>query len=235
MCRVVNAIAQRVAFTLPLVGGLHLHGCRVSLAGRSAGVVGYPKFFVSQARVFVVLVVLSRYLCGTVEVCVVFLDTLTPVFELYVRLRERRQWDSHFPEFVLLSLGALARDPRVRPFVRDCEVERLFLCCVVRVGYWPDQPVDLCDSWSRFDSFEVCPGVGTVVTELWTVAVDSQEGAVDRWHRQSLGLLALWVSVDSSKGSVDRSTQSSYPEFRKSWSVDNYGLPVDNRLFLTHK
>ncbi|MQL99307.1 hypothetical protein Taro_032036, partial [Colocasia esculenta] len=27
----------------------------------------------------------------TVEVCVVFLDTLTPVFELYVRLRERRQ------------------------------------------------------------------------------------------------------------------------------------------------
>ncbi|MQM19537.1 hypothetical protein Taro_052543 [Colocasia esculenta] len=28
--------------------------------------------------------------CGTIEVCVVFLDTLTPVFELYVRLRERR-------------------------------------------------------------------------------------------------------------------------------------------------
>ncbi|MQL90704.1 hypothetical protein Taro_023305, partial [Colocasia esculenta] len=29
--------------------------------------------------------------CGTVEVCVVFLDILTPVLELYVRLRERRQ------------------------------------------------------------------------------------------------------------------------------------------------
>ncbi|MQL79057.1 hypothetical protein Taro_011499 [Colocasia esculenta] len=29
----------------------------------------------------------------------------------------------------------------VGPFVRDCETERLFLCCVVRVGYWPDQPV----------------------------------------------------------------------------------------------
>ncbi|MQL84178.1 hypothetical protein Taro_016687, partial [Colocasia esculenta] len=42
--------------------------------------------------------------CGTVEVCVVFLDTLTPEFELYVRLRERRQWDSDFPEFVLVSL-----------------------------------------------------------------------------------------------------------------------------------
>ncbi|MQL88901.1 hypothetical protein Taro_021464, partial [Colocasia esculenta] len=37
-------------------------------------------------------------------VCVVFLDTLTPEFELYVRLRERRQWGSDFPEFVLLSL-----------------------------------------------------------------------------------------------------------------------------------
>ncbi|MQL97623.1 hypothetical protein Taro_030321, partial [Colocasia esculenta] len=47
------------------------------------------------------------WLCGTVEVCVVFLDTLTPVFELYVRLRERRQWDSNFPEF-----GAPARDSR---------------------------------------------------------------------------------------------------------------------------
>ncbi|MQL70187.1 hypothetical protein Taro_002473 [Colocasia esculenta] len=68
--------------------------------------VGYPRFFVSQARVFVVLGVLSRNLCCTVEVCVVFLDTLTPEFELYVRLRERRQWDSDFPEFVLVSLVA---------------------------------------------------------------------------------------------------------------------------------
>ncbi|MQL87231.1 hypothetical protein Taro_019777, partial [Colocasia esculenta] len=33
---------------------------------------------------------LSRY-WSTVKVCVVFLDTLTHVFELYVRLRERRQ------------------------------------------------------------------------------------------------------------------------------------------------
>ncbi|MQL71208.1 hypothetical protein Taro_003537 [Colocasia esculenta] len=73
---------------------------------RNASLVGYPRFFVSQARVFVVLGVLSRYLCCTVEVCVVFLDTLTPEFELYVRLRERRQWDSDFPEFVLLSLVA---------------------------------------------------------------------------------------------------------------------------------
>ncbi|MQL85515.1 hypothetical protein Taro_018035 [Colocasia esculenta] len=66
----------------------------------------YPRFFVSQARVFVVLGVLSRYLCCTVEVCIVFLDTLTPEFELYVRLRERWQWGSDFPEFVLLSLVA---------------------------------------------------------------------------------------------------------------------------------
>ncbi|MQL84870.1 hypothetical protein Taro_017377 [Colocasia esculenta] len=73
---------------------------------RNASLVGYPRFFVSQARVFVVLGVLSRYWCCTVEVCVVFLDTLTPEFELYVRLRERRQWGSDFPEFVLVSLVA---------------------------------------------------------------------------------------------------------------------------------
>ncbi|MQL85042.1 hypothetical protein Taro_017557 [Colocasia esculenta] len=91
---------------------------------QNASLVGYPRFFVSQARVFVVLgvcpgtcVVLSRSVSSV-------LDTLTPVFELYVRLRERRQWDT-----------------AVGPFVRDCETERLFLCCVVRVGYWPDQPV----------------------------------------------------------------------------------------------
>ncbi|MQL71635.1 hypothetical protein Taro_003950 [Colocasia esculenta] len=33
----------------------------------------------------------TKVQCGTVEVCVVFLDTLTPVFELYVWLWERRQ------------------------------------------------------------------------------------------------------------------------------------------------
>ncbi|MQL69593.1 hypothetical protein Taro_001904 [Colocasia esculenta] len=39
---------------------------------------------------FVVLRVCPGTVC-TVEVCVVFLDTLIPMFELYVRLRERRQ------------------------------------------------------------------------------------------------------------------------------------------------
>ncbi|MQL93130.1 hypothetical protein Taro_025765 [Colocasia esculenta] len=37
-CRVVNATDLGVAFTLPLVGGLRLHGYRVSLAERSADV-----------------------------------------------------------------------------------------------------------------------------------------------------------------------------------------------------
>ncbi|MQL97463.1 hypothetical protein Taro_030157 [Colocasia esculenta] len=53
--------------------------------------VGCPRFFVSQA--------VSSGLCPST--CVVpsrsvssDLDTLTTVFELYVRLRERRQWDS---------------------------------------------------------------------------------------------------------------------------------------------
>ncbi|MQL93146.1 hypothetical protein Taro_025784 [Colocasia esculenta] len=53
--------------------------------------VGCPRFFVSQA--------VSSGLCpGTCAVPSRFvssdLDTLTLVLELYVRLRERRQWDS---------------------------------------------------------------------------------------------------------------------------------------------
>ncbi|MQL99624.1 hypothetical protein Taro_032345, partial [Colocasia esculenta] len=36
----------------------------------------------------------------------------------------------------------------VGPFVRDCETERLFLCCVVRVGYWRHEPV-VCPVWWR--------------------------------------------------------------------------------------
>ncbi|MQL99415.1 hypothetical protein Taro_032139 [Colocasia esculenta] len=59
--------------------------------------VGCPRFFLSQA--------VSSGLCpGT---CVVplrsvssDLDTLTPVFELCVRLRERRQWDSDYRTFL---------------------------------------------------------------------------------------------------------------------------------------
>ncbi|MQM16004.1 hypothetical protein Taro_048957, partial [Colocasia esculenta] len=39
--------------------------------------------------------------CGTIEVCVVFLDTLTPEFDLYVRLRERRQRAATGVELVL--------------------------------------------------------------------------------------------------------------------------------------
>ncbi|MQM17084.1 hypothetical protein Taro_050052 [Colocasia esculenta] len=42
---------------------------------------GYPRFFVSQARVLVVLGVGPGTVC-IVEVCVVYLDTLTPLFEL---------------------------------------------------------------------------------------------------------------------------------------------------------
>ncbi|MQM17389.1 hypothetical protein Taro_050360 [Colocasia esculenta] len=57
---------------------------------RNASLVGYPRYFVSQACVLVVLGVGPGTVC-TVEVSVIFLDTLTPVFELYVRLRERRQ------------------------------------------------------------------------------------------------------------------------------------------------
>ncbi|MQL80540.1 hypothetical protein Taro_012985 [Colocasia esculenta] len=45
----------------------------------------------------------------TTEVCVVFLDTLTPVFELYIRLRERRQWGSNL-ELGLESIKVTGMD-----------------------------------------------------------------------------------------------------------------------------
>ncbi|MQM16900.1 hypothetical protein Taro_049861 [Colocasia esculenta] len=87
--------------------------------------VGCPRFFVSQA--------VSSGLCsGTCVVPSRFvssdLDTLTPVFELHIRLRERRQWDSDTcvvvfgwsPQLLDFSRGAAAR-----PFVHGCETERL--------------------------------------------------------------------------------------------------------------
>ncbi|MQM05602.1 hypothetical protein Taro_038414 [Colocasia esculenta] len=41
----------------------------------------------------------------------------------------------------LHSCLTCSRGAAVGPFVRDYETEMLFLCCVVWVGYWPDQPV----------------------------------------------------------------------------------------------
>ncbi|MQM13744.1 hypothetical protein Taro_046671 [Colocasia esculenta] len=61
--------------------------------------------------------------------------------------------------------------------VRGYETERLFLCCVVR---------------SRFDPFEVCPGVGTVVTVVVACAVP------EWWHSFSYGCFCagtLWFSA----------------------------------------
>ncbi|MQL72629.1 hypothetical protein Taro_004968 [Colocasia esculenta] len=96
---------------------------------RNTSLVEYPRFFVSQARVFVVLGVCP----GTV-------------------------WYR-----------------RVGPFVRDCETERLFLCCVVRAGYWPDQPVVrsrvvvsfLSDSYCVTDcGFVPCYGTGLLVVSV---------------------------------------------------------------------
>ncbi|MQL78283.1 hypothetical protein Taro_010702 [Colocasia esculenta] len=44
-------------------------------------------------------------------------------------------------QLCVCSCLTCSRGAVVGPFVPDCEAERLFLCCVVRVGYWPDQPV----------------------------------------------------------------------------------------------
>ncbi|MQL90624.1 hypothetical protein Taro_023218 [Colocasia esculenta] len=63
---------------------------------RNTSAVGYPRFCVSQARVFVVLEVCPGTCVVPLRSVSSVLDTLTPVFELYVWLRERRQWDSDF-------------------------------------------------------------------------------------------------------------------------------------------
>ncbi|MQL71584.1 hypothetical protein Taro_003920 [Colocasia esculenta] len=151
--------------------------------------VGYPRFCVSQARVFVVLGVSPSTVC-TVEICVVFLDTLTPVFKLYVRLRERRQWDSdlvpkgvrHGPTavwsagVVLVGLHcslALLCGCRaaVEPFVRDYETKRLVEVLPV----------------------VVCPGGGTilVVVPLWYLVVVGVE--VDFYSVELMPVLLPFV------------------------------------------
>ncbi|MQL89673.1 hypothetical protein Taro_022237, partial [Colocasia esculenta] len=217
VCPVLNAKALVVAFLLPLLSGdVCIHAkCRALGGLLTSGLrrrrSARPRE--AAARVFWRFEVLVEFSarslredvvwsggnaertpifaffakCGTVEVCVVFLDTLTPMFELYVRLRERRQWSSDFPELVFsrlcqawtcscMSAGVVlvalhscltcSHGAAVGPFVRDCETERLFLCCVVRL---------------RFDPFEVCPGVGTVVTAV--VAC----GVPEWWHSFGYG------------------------------------------------
>ncbi|MQM17115.1 hypothetical protein Taro_050083, partial [Colocasia esculenta] len=74
----------------------------------------------------------------------------------------------------LHSCLTCSRGEAVGPFVRDCETERLFLCCVVR---------------SRFDPFEVCSGVDTVVTAV--VAC----GVPEWWHSFGYGwyMYPVWV------------------------------------------
>ncbi|MQL96969.1 hypothetical protein Taro_029648 [Colocasia esculenta] len=71
---------------------------------RNASLVGYPRFFVSQARVSVVLGVCPGTCVVPSRSVLSVLDTLTSVFELYVRLRERRQWDNDFPELIFTRL-----------------------------------------------------------------------------------------------------------------------------------
>ncbi|MQL96718.1 hypothetical protein Taro_029406 [Colocasia esculenta] len=78
-CRDVVATARSVAlgFLLRRIGG-----------SRSDGVPGGASALVTLMERIAHEVGIS-YVCGTVEVCVVFQDTLTPEFELYVQLRER--------------------------------------------------------------------------------------------------------------------------------------------------
>ncbi|MQM08613.1 hypothetical protein Taro_041470 [Colocasia esculenta] len=110
----------------------------------------------------------SRYgVCGTIEVCVVFLDTLTPMYWAPASLVPEPHFRELGPESLKVPAGLR---------VRGYETERLFLCCVVR---------------SRFNPFEVCPGVGTVVIAI--VAY----GVPEWWHSFGYGwyMYPVWVMV----------------------------------------
>ncbi|MQM05590.1 hypothetical protein Taro_038402 [Colocasia esculenta] len=88
----------------------------------------------------------------TVEVYVVFLDTLTPVFKLYVRLRERRQRAASHAYGCAVACSAFVVGgvvlvglycylallygcgAAVGPFLRDCEIESSSVVLMTNVG-----------------------------------------------------------------------------------------------------
>ncbi|MQM09782.1 hypothetical protein Taro_042660 [Colocasia esculenta] len=127
----------------------HLHAHQVSCAGwpanvRSVKATAFHVAFRSRRGASALVTLMERiaHNCGTVEVYVVFLDTLTPVFELVL-----------WPETL--------------------EV--------------PGMDLQLCVC--RFDSFEVCLGVGTVVTAVVVC------GLLEWWHSFGYGwyLYPVWV------------------------------------------
>ncbi|MQL83857.1 hypothetical protein Taro_016368 [Colocasia esculenta] len=113
---------------------------------RSVGVLAtrrYPRFL-GEPGTCVVLGVCPGTVC-TVEVCVVFLDTLTPVARAGVpkgdRLGPAAVWSAGVVLVGLHCSLVCGCGVVVGPFICDCETERWFLCCVVRVGYWHHEPV----------------------------------------------------------------------------------------------
>ncbi|MQL92517.1 hypothetical protein Taro_025138 [Colocasia esculenta] len=203
VCHVLNATAQVVAFLLPLLGGLRLHGCRTNKAcsfGRLEvlkvrGACSHLEDVVwsgGNAKGSLVFAFFTKR-CGFLWRHVGASRSegdLAPYRDLsrasaLVTLTKRVAHDVGMFYVVnvlcvvlvgLHSCLTCSRGAAVGPFVRDCETERLFLCCVVR---------------SRFDPFEVCPGVGTVVTAVMAC------GAPEWWHSFGYGwyLYPVWVMV----------------------------------------
>ncbi|MQL73477.1 hypothetical protein Taro_005831 [Colocasia esculenta] len=244
--RVLNATALVVAFLLPLLGGLRLHGCRVSRTRQSA-LWTVTQVAISQGELlrgsFGRLEILKvRGACSRREDVVWSRGNVkgSPVFAFFTKsgmVVHGVASELGFAPTKATTLGAvfLMRQPdasrsglesdtlkgrdrmatkgsiatRLRqPYpscranalvtltkrvayevgmfyvvnvlsglrVRGYETERSFLCCVVR---------------SRFDPFEVCPGVGTVVTAV--VAC----GVPEWWHSFGYGwyLYPVWVMV----------------------------------------
>ncbi|MQM17945.1 hypothetical protein Taro_050928 [Colocasia esculenta] len=82
----------------------------------------------------------------TVKVCVVFLDTLTPEFELYIQLRERRQWAATCVCGCAVACSALVVE---RQLDLSSVAARLrgSLVWFVRVSGWCREPVLVTRVW----------------------------------------------------------------------------------------
>ncbi|MQL80987.1 hypothetical protein Taro_013439 [Colocasia esculenta] len=118
---------EDVAWSGGDAGVIGLHVLREAECGGPAPIPEYLSSRVPEVLCepgTLVLEVCPGTVC-TVEVCVVFLDTLTPMFELYVQLRERRQRAATCLVLVDLHCSlACACGATVGPFIRDCETKR---------------------------------------------------------------------------------------------------------------
>ncbi|MQL78878.1 hypothetical protein Taro_011299, partial [Colocasia esculenta] len=155
-------VVSCVVFTFFVKVSLWVTSDQVKLLLTHLHCVGYPRFCVSQPHVFVVFGVCPDNCVVPLRSVSSVLDTLTPVLELYVQLRERRQRAATCVELVLRLVAcsalvvegvvlvglhsslACACGAAVGPFIRDYETERYLFLVVHCVPVFFGVVVKLC-------------------------------------------------------------------------------------------